>query len=88
MTEVANLLPHFCSFFLSTVAEKSHLKYNVVLVECACSRCGWGIGEGGDNKAWMEGTNGSRVECCPSFTNGEYYIGDKDKPTKARRIAY
>jgi len=32
MTEVANpFLPHFCSFFLSTVAEKSHLKYDVVL---------------------------------------------------------
>jgi len=30
--EVANpLLPHFCSFFLSTVAEKFHLKYDVVL---------------------------------------------------------
>jgi len=24
-------LPHFCSFFLSTVAKKSHLKYDVVL---------------------------------------------------------
>jgi len=32
VTEVANpLLLHFCSFFLSTVVEKSHLKYNVVL---------------------------------------------------------
>jgi hypothetical protein len=32
VTEVANPLHlHFCSFFLSTVAEKSHLKYDVVL---------------------------------------------------------
>jgi len=32
LTEMANpLLPHFCFFFLSTVAEKSHLKYDVVL---------------------------------------------------------
>jgi len=32
VTEVANpLFSHFCSFFLSTVVEKSHLKYEVAL---------------------------------------------------------
>jgi len=32
VTEVVNpFFPHFCSFFLSTVAEESHLKYDVVL---------------------------------------------------------
>lgn len=32
VTEVANpLLPHFCSFFLSIVMEKSHLKFDVAV---------------------------------------------------------
>jgi len=31
VTEAVNPpLPHFCSFFLSTVAEKSHLKYDIL----------------------------------------------------------
>jgi len=32
--------------------------------------------------------NVSGSEYCPSSQIREYYIGDEDKPTKTRRIAY